>query len=69
MRGRMLRKIIEKHCGPPVRHGKHPTYRGLQGRLFQFGYHDQRDVTGDMVRRILVVDVGLDDVVARKEAG
>lgn len=45
MRGRMLRKIIEKHCGPPVRHGKHPTYEGLQGRLFQFGYHDQRDVT------------------------
>jgi hypothetical protein len=36
----MLRKVIEKHCGPPVRHGKHPTYRGLHGRLFQFGYHD-----------------------------
>lgn len=69
MRGRKLRQIIEKHCGPPIRHRKHPTYRGKKGKLFQFGYHDQRDVTGDMVRRILVVDVGLTVDVARKEAG
>lgn len=68
MRGRKLRQIIEKYCGAPVRHRSHRTYRGLDGRLFQFGYHDRREVTGGMVRRILLSDVGLDEATARKEA-
>ena len=69
MRGREMRRILERLCGPPVRHGKHPTYRSrTTGNEFQLGYHDNREIRGDMVRRILVVDVGLTVDEARREA-
>jgi hypothetical protein len=56
-----MRRILERLCGPPVRHGRHPTYRSpYNGNEFTYGYHDGREIRGDMVRPILVVDVGLD---------
>jgi hypothetical protein len=66
MRGRALRRIIEKHCGSPIRHGKHPFYQGKTKR-FAYGYHDNDDVTGNQVRRILIEDVGLTEDEAREE--
>lgn len=68
MRGRALRRAIEKHCGAPVRHSKHPIYQGRTKR-FAFGYHDNADVTGNQVRRILIEDVGLTDDEAWEEVG
>ena len=38
------------------------------GAVFTFGYHDNREIRGHMVRRILVVDVGLTVEQARLEA-
>lgn len=66
MRGRALERIIKKHCGPAIRHGKHPIYQG-QHKPFSYGYHDNADVTGNQVRRVLVEDVGLTEDEARKE--
>lgn len=69
MRGRQMRRILERLCGAPIRHGKHPTYRSSKtGNEFTYGYHDSREIRGDMVRRILVVDVGLTPDDARREA-
>jgi|GEM_PF-4549193 hypothetical protein len=66
MRGRALERIIEKYCGPPVRHGKHPIYQG-RAKRFAFGYHNNAEVTGSQARRILIEDVGLTEDEARKE--
>lgn len=66
MRGRALEKIIKNHCGPAIRHGKHPIYQGLSKR-FAFGYHNNADVTGNQVRRVLIEDVGLTEDEAWRE--
>ena len=58
MRGRALERIVKKHCGPAIRHGKHPIYQG-RSKPFAFGYHNSADVTGNQVRRVLIEDVGL----------
>jgi hypothetical protein len=64
-----MRQILDRLCGSPVRHGKHPTYRSpFNDNEFTYGYHDNREIRGAMVRRILVVDVGLDVERAREEA-
>jgi hypothetical protein len=64
-----MRRILERLCGPPVRQGRHPTYCSPRtGNEFTYGYHDNREIRGDMVRRILVVDVGLKLDEARREA-
>jgi predicted RNA binding protein YcfA (HicA-like mRNA interferase family) len=66
-RGGDLARIIEKHCGKPLRQkGSHRRYKG-RTRRFTFAYHDGADVTGNNVRRILLEDVGLTEDEARKE--
>lgn len=67
LRGREMKAILTRLCGPPVYGGKHPKFRNpTTGQLFPFGYHDQRDIRGDQVRRILVTDVGLTPEEARE---
>ncbi|WP_420852445.1 type II toxin-antitoxin system HicA family toxin [Pseudonocardia alaniniphila] len=70
LRGRRMRAILERLCGDPVRReGSHCTFRSPKtGELFTFAYHDNREIRGHMVRRILVVDVGLKTEEARREA-
>ncbi len=68
MRGRALRRIVEKHCGARIRKGKHPIYKG-RTKPFAFGYHDNDDVTGNMVRQVLIADIGLSEDEARREVG
>jgi hypothetical protein len=64
-----MRQILDRICGKPVHHGKHPNYRSpITGRTFAYGYHDGREIRGAIVRRILVVDVGLTVEQARQEA-
>ena len=64
-----MRRILERLCGKPIRHGRHATYRSPRtGAEFTYGYHDNREIRGDMVRRILVTDVGLTPDEARREA-
>jgi hypothetical protein len=67
MRGSKLGRIIEKHCGPPIRRsGSHRRYRGRH-KEFTFAYHDNAEVGGNIVRRVLIEDVGLTDAEARNE--
>ena len=69
LRGRTMRRILTRLCGEPVSGGNHLKFRSpATGRLFVYGYHDSRDIRGDMVRRILVTQVGLTPDQARKEA-
>ncbi len=69
LRGRQMRAILERICGDPIRDGKHKTYRSpITGRTFTYGYHDNREIRGSMVRLILVSDVGLSVKDARKAA-
>jgi predicted RNA binding protein YcfA (HicA-like mRNA interferase family) len=67
MRGAALARIIEKHCGQPIR--QRGSHRRFQGRAvkFTFTYHDGAEVSGNNVRRILLEDVGLDEDEAREE--
>ncbi len=65
MRGKALERIVKKHCAV-IRHGKHPTYQGRSKR-FAFGYHNNADVTGNQVKRILIEDVGLTEDEAWEE--
>lgn len=67
MRGAKLARIIEKHCGPPIRQsGSHRRYQGRH-KKFTFAYHDNADVGGNNVRRVLIEDVGLTEAEARSE--
>jgi predicted RNA binding protein YcfA (HicA-like mRNA interferase family) len=69
MSGSKLRALIERYCGSPLRQsGSHRRYQGLR-EAFTYGYHDGRTVSGPMVRRILVKDVGLKEEDARKAVG
>ena len=69
LRGSRLVHIVEKHCGPPLRRsGSHRRYQGRQ-RKFTVAYHDNADISGSMVRRILMEDVGLTEAEARSEVG
>jgi hypothetical protein len=66
MRGRKLAKIVEKHCEYLRSSGGHRRYRGRH-KEFTFAYHDGDDITGNMVRRVLIEDVGLTEAEARSE--
>jgi predicted RNA binding protein YcfA (HicA-like mRNA interferase family) len=67
MRGAALARIVEKHCGSPLRRsGSHRRYRG-QNKEFTFAYHDSAEVNGNIVRRVLIDDVGLTVAEARDE--
>ncbi|GAA1482580.1 hypothetical protein GCM10009624_30200 [Gordonia sinesedis] len=67
MRASELIRVIERHCGPPIRQrGSHRRYKGKDAE-FTFAYHDGVEVTGNMVRRVLVKDVGLTAHDARGE--
>jgi predicted RNA binding protein YcfA (HicA-like mRNA interferase family) len=70
LRGRQLAQIIERHCGAPERRsGSHRLFRSpYSGQLILFSYHDRAEVTGDVVRRILITELGLSKDDARKEA-
>ncbi len=62
-----LIRVIERHCGPPIRQrGSHRRYKGKDDE-FTFAYHDGVEITGNMVRRVLVNDVGLTPQNARRE--
>jgi predicted RNA binding protein YcfA (HicA-like mRNA interferase family) len=67
LRGAALARIIEKHCGAPQRRsGSHRRYKGKH-RDFTFAFHDRAEVTGKIVRRVLIEDVGLSPDEARNE--
>lgn len=67
MRGAALARIIEKYCGSPIRRsGSHRRYRGRH-KEFTFAYHDNAEVSGSNVRRVLIDDVGLTVAEARNE--
>lgn len=67
LRGAALARIIEKHCGTPIRqNGSHRRYSGKH-KEFSYAYHDRDEVNGNIVRRILVQDVGLSPPEARRE--
>lgn len=62
-----LVRIIERHCGPPIRqNGSHRRYKGNDAE-FTFAYHDRVEINGNIVRRVLVKDVGLSAQDARRE--
>lgn len=62
-----LVRIIERHCGPPIRQrGSHRRYKGNDAE-FTFAYHDSVEITGNIVRRVLVSNVGLSAREARGE--
>lgn len=64
-----MRQILIRLCGEPVRHGRHTTFCSpITGKQFIYGYHDNREIRGSMVCRILVTDVGLTVERARREA-
>lgn len=67
LRASDLVRIIERHCGPPTRQrGSHRRYKGKDAE-FTFAYHDNVEVSGNIVRRVLVSDVGMSAQDARRE--
>lgn len=67
LRGAKLARIIEKYSGAPIRqNGSHRRYRGRH-KEFTFSYHDGAEVNGNIVRRVLIEDIGLTEAEARKE--
>lgn len=66
LRGRKLAKIIEKHCECLRRSGSHRRYQGRY-KEFTFAYHDGDEITGNIVRRVLIDVVGLSEAEARRE--
>jgi predicted RNA binding protein YcfA (HicA-like mRNA interferase family) len=67
MRGAALDRIVRKLCGDPIRQkGSHRTFQGRNGQ-FTFAYHDGAEVSGSIVRRVLIVDIGLSPEEARNE--
>lgn len=70
LRGRQMRAILRRLCGEPIRQdGSHCVFVSPKtGEQFLYGYHDNREIRGHMVRRILLVDVGLSVHEARREA-
>lgn len=62
-----LVRIIERHCGQPTRqNGSHRRYKGKH-KYFTFAYHNGDEINGNIVRRVLVNDVGLTAQEARGE--
>lgn len=60
--GAALRRLLVVLCGPPERgRGSHQTFRSRAGTPFTYAFHDRKEVTGSIVRRILVNDVGLSE--------
>jgi predicted RNA binding protein YcfA (HicA-like mRNA interferase family) len=70
LRGRRMRAILERLCGAPISHeGSHRKFVSPHtGRQFTYSYHDNREIRGAIVRRILVTEVGLTVEQARREA-
>lgn len=70
MRAKSLRNILVTLCGKPeAQRGSHAKFRSRDGeRRFTFAYHDNKEVTGGVVRSILVDDVGLTLEQARRVA-
>lgn len=70
LRGRKVRAVLKRICGEPVRQkGSHTWFRSpITGDAFLYGFHDNAEIPGGIVRRILVVDVGLTTEQARREA-
>ncbi|MYR08085.1 addiction module toxin, HicA family [Gordonia sp. SID5947] len=67
LRASDLERIIRRHCGQPIRQsGSHRIYKGKH-KKFTFAYHNGDEVGGNMVRRVLVNDVGLTPQDARGE--
>ncbi|WP_157900980.1 hypothetical protein [Mycobacterium terramassiliense] len=67
LRSAALVRIIEKHCGAPQRRMKSQRrYKG-KSREFTFAFPDRAEVSGKIVRRVLVEDVGLSPDEARNE--
>lgn len=68
IKARALVRILEREpcsCELLRQEGSHRRYRSATGQTFTFSYHDSVTVTGSVVRKILVRDVGLDADVAR----
>lgn len=65
-----MKAVLERLCGPPIRqNGSHCVFVSPRtGREFVYGYHDSRDIRGSQVRFIPVVEVGLAETEARREA-
>lgn len=66
--GKQMRRVIERICGAPLKkpgggrrgNGSHSHYVNPEnGNKLMFSYHDQQTVTGGIVRRMLVSDLGL----------
>ena len=71
MRGKKVRILIERHCGGPVRQkGSHRRYKSpINGARFTYAYHEGAEVNGNIVRKILVEDIGLSVSEAAEEVG
>ncbi len=68
MSGKDLVRLVTRLCGPPLRiSGSHRTFQGRAGNHFVVAFHDSDNVTGNLVRKILLVDIGLTKQEARKE--
>lgn len=69
MKARRMRALLTKLCGEPVRReGSHARYKALEGPDFTFSKHDKDELSGGLVRSILVEDVGLSESEARRVA-
>ncbi|MGU3434040.1 type II toxin-antitoxin system HicA family toxin [Actinomycetes bacterium M1A6_2h] len=61
--------IIRSHCDFVRQKGSHQTFRNRQGESFTFSFGKGDEISGGLVRKILMVDVLLSEEQAMKEVG